>query len=259
MTATVARLHMTPLKATRLHEVDQLLLEEHGAHNDRRFVVMDERGHLVNGKHLGKLMQLVATVDDDATTLSIRFPDGAEVTGAVSLGDETSLIAYGHPRAVRPLLGPWSQALSLWSGRELRVVQPVDPSDGIDRQREAGVTLLAEASVQWLGDNGGVGSIDTRRFRMTVGIAGVEAFTEERWLGHRMRVGEATILLTGNVGRCAVTTEDPESGVPNLDTLKLLARLRGEVPTTEPLPLGVWGEVVVPGRVRVGDAVVADA
>ena len=40
----------------------------------------------------------------------------------------------------------------------------------------------------------------------------------------------------------------------DFDTLKLLAGYRREG-VTEPLPFGVYCDVAVPGRVRVGDAV----
>ncbi|HEY7927853.1 MAG: MOSC domain-containing protein [Candidatus Dormibacteria bacterium] len=259
MRGTVAWLCLAPVKGMRLQEVDELILEEHGARNDRRFVVTDDKGHLVNGKHLGALMQLVATCDDRATTLTIRFPDGNELTDVVRLGDAATMIAYGHPRAVQPVLGPWSTALSRWAGRDLRMVQPVAPGDGVDRGRPGGVTLLSEASLRWLGDAGAVGGpIDKARFRMTIGVGGVDAFAEERWLGHRIRVGEAAVRLAGNVGRCAVTTRDPRTGVVSLDVLQLLARLRSGVVATEPLPFGVWGEVVVPGCVRLADEITTE-
>ncbi len=52
-----------------------------------------------------------------------------------------------------------------------------------------------------------------------------------------------------------MTTQDPDTGAVTLDTLRVLRDYRGDVETEEPLPFGVWGEVVTPGRVRVGDAV----
>ncbi len=58
----------------------------------------------------------------------------------------------------------------------------------------------------------------------------------------------------GNVGRCAVTTQNPSSGMPDLDTLKALARYRGELETTEPLPFGVMPRSPSPGASGVGDA-----
>jgi hypothetical protein len=39
--------------------------------------------------------------------------------------------------------------------------------------------------------------------------------------------------------------------------LRVLAQHRKDVETNEPLPLGVVGAVVTPGRVRVGDEVLA--
>jgi uncharacterized protein YcbX len=63
------------------------------------------------------------------------------------------------------------------------------------------------------------------------------------------------VIPQGNVGRCAVTTQNPETGSPDLDTLKALAGYRSDLKTTEPLPFGVYAAVAQPGRVRVGDPV----
>ncbi len=70
-----------------------------------------------------------------------------------------------------------------------------------------------------------------------------------------MRVGGAVVVPAGNVGRCAVTTQNPETGRPDLDTLKALGRYRGQLPATEPLPFGVYARVDEPGVVRLGDPV----
>jgi uncharacterized protein YcbX len=91
---------------------------------------------------------------------------------------------------------------------------------------------------------------------MTIGVDGVAPWTEDGWLGRSVRVGGAVVRPVGNVGRCAVTTHDPDTGRPDMDTLRLLHERRGELPTTEPLPMGIWGTVVQPGDVRLGDPVV---
>ncbi len=61
--------------------------------------------------------------------------------------------------------------------------------------------------------------------------------------------------LHGHVGRCLITSRDPETGVVDLPTLDLLGSYRGDLDTTEPLPFGIYGEVVREGAVRVGDEV----
>lgn len=63
------------------------------------------------------------------------------------------------------------------------------------------------------------------------------------------------VIPQGHVGRCAITTQNPDTGVADLDTLKALAAYRGDLETTEPLPFGVHAAVATPGRVRVGDPV----
>jgi uncharacterized protein YcbX len=90
---------------------------------------------------------------------------------------------------------------------------------------------------------------------MTFGIDGVEAYTEDGWLDLDVRVGGAVVRPVGNVGRCAVTTQDPDTGVASFDTLRILQATRGHLDTTEPLPFGVWADVVEPGDVSLGDPI----
>jgi uncharacterized protein YcbX len=145
--------------------------------------------------------------------------------------------------------------LSSFVGRPLRLVQPTQPGGGLDRGRGA-VSLLSTASLEALRAVANSDDpVDSRRFRMLFGVEGIGPHEEDTWLGRQVRIGEATVLLCGNVGRCVVTSRDPDSGARTLPTLDLLAEYRGEVETTEPLPFGVWGEVVEPGRVRLGDPV----
>jgi hypothetical protein len=124
-----------------------------------------------------------------------------------------------------------------------------------DRGLDAGVSIISEASVADLARAGGIDALDSRRFRMLFEIAGIEAYAEDGWIGRDVRLGDAVVHPLGNVGRCAVTTCDPRTGRRDFDTLGVLATYRREIQTTEPLPLGVVGDVVTTGRVRVGDPV----
>ena len=57
------------------------------------------------------------------------------------------------------------------------------------------------------------------------------------------------------MGRCLVTSRDPESGDVDLPTLEILGEYRRGLASTEPLAFGIHGEVVRPGTVRLGDPV----
>ena len=50
----------------------------------------------------------------------------------------------------------------------------------------------------------------------------------------------------------------PRQGIPNLPTLDLLGEYRRDLETTEPLPFGIYGEVLEPGPVTVGDPVAVE-
>jgi uncharacterized protein YcbX len=66
-------------------------------------------------------------------------------------------------------------------------------------------------------------------------------------------LGAARVLWRGHVGRCIVTSRDPDSGVVDLPTLDILRVYRDGAGTTEPLAFGVHGAVLGAGLVRVGD------
>src|SRR5699024_1483427 len=126
----------------------------------------------------------------------------------------------------------------------------------VDRGYRGGsVSLVSRASLARLGEEAGAGGpLDGRRFRMLFEIEGVPAYAEDDWVGTQVRVGAATLVLNGDVGRCLVTSQNPDTGVTDVDTLGALAASRREG-RNEPLPFGVYGSVAVPGRVRVGDPV----
>lgn len=256
MAGLVARISYAPVKGLALLHLDAIELGPDGLRQDRRFHLVGEDGRLLNAKAHPALLQVAADAGLDGATLELAFPDGALLGGEVGLGDAVATDFYGRSVPGRLVVGPWSDALSSFAGRAIRLVR-VDPDAvGSDRGASGSVSLVSVASLARLADEAGVAGVDGRRFRMLLTIDGVAAHEEDGWIGRDVAVGGAVIRPNGLVGRCAVTTYDPDTGVATLDTLRVLRDYRGEVPTDEPLPFGVWGEVVRPGRVAVGDAVV---
>jgi uncharacterized protein YcbX len=151
------------------------------------------------------------------------------------------------------LEGPFSQALSDYADRPLELVEA--RASAIDRGSQGVASLISRASLARLAQENGDHDIDWRRFRMLIEIDGVDAHEEDRWLGRSTRIGGAVIAWGGNVGRCLTTSRDPETGEVDLPTLDMLRSYRGEIQATEPLPFGVYGEVIEEGEIRVGDTV----
>lgn len=251
----VAWIAIAPVKSMALSFLESAQLGLNGIPGDRAFALLDEADRVVNGKRVGRLATFRPSWDPSTGRLSIAFPDGGPVIeGSVTLGEPFDGWFFGHARPVRAVGGPWSEALSGWAGRPIRLVALADAGEGPDRGPSA--TLLSVAALASLARAGGADEpLDRRRFRMTFGIDGVAAHAEDGWLGRDVRVGEAIVRPAGNVGRCAVTTHDPDTGFPSFDTLHVLQHSRGALPTSEPLPFGVWSEIVEPGEVRLGDPV----
>jgi len=252
---TVTALHTTPIKGLRVVARDAIELTPAGVAEDRRFYLVDERARMVNGKTIGTLQGIVATYDHAERELTVAFPDGSEVAGPVTLGEELRTSFFSRPTPARELQGAFAAAVSEHAGRELRLVEAVHRL-GVDRGRHGAVSIVSRASLQALAGVAGESEIDARRFRMLVELDGLaEAHEEDTWVGQAVRVGAALVRVRGHVGRCLTTQRDPESGVTDLPLLDLLRSYRGGLDTSEPLAFGVYGEVLEPGRVAVGDAV----
>jgi uncharacterized protein YcbX len=249
----VAWISHCPVKGLAIRELERCELTEAGIAGDRAFFLVDEEDRLVNSKGLGILQQVVPRYEDEAGVLTMVFPDGTTVSRHVDLDGSLAARFWGEIVDVSVVDGPWSEALSDFAGRSLRLVRP--PGPATDRLRSGAATLLGTGSLRALSRILGVNDVDGRRFRMNFGIDGLREHEEDEWLGRRVRIGEAVVVPQGNVGRCAVTTQNPETGAPDLDTLKALAAYRGSIETTEPLPFGVYASVPQAGRVRVGDTV----
>lgn len=255
MQGSVAWITIAPVKGLALVHRDEVELEPFGVRENRRFYLVDDNGRMINGKVIGPLVRVVPDYDDAAGSLALRMPDGHVISGAVDVGDELTTSFFGRPVAGRLVTGPWSEALSELAGRPLRLVRTEHPGHGPDRGSRAGVSLVGTASLGALAGAAGVERVDGRRFRLLFGVDGFAAHAEDEWIDRLVRIGGAVIRPHGNVGRCAVTTQNPDTGIPDFDTLRVLGEYRGNVETSEPLPFGVWGEVVEPGRVRLGDLV----
>jgi uncharacterized protein YcbX len=253
VSARVAWICLSPVKGLALRQLDECELTEAGVTGDRQFFLVDEDDRLVNSKGLGVLQQIVPGYGAAAGVLTLTFPDGTTVSENVHFDGELQARFWDVSLDVRVVDGPWSEAISDFAGRSLRLVKP--PAQATDRLRSGAATLLGTGSLRAMARQLGVDDVDGRRFRMNFGIDGLVEHEEDEWVGRRVRLGEAVVIPHGNVGRCAVTTQDPDSGAPDLDTLKALAAYRRDLETTEPLPFGVYAAVAQPGAVRVGDAV----
>lgn len=255
MDGRVARISIAPVKALHVVNPEEVELGPHGVAGDRRFWLVDADRRLVNGKRHPELMRVRPEWDEASRRLGLHFPDGSLVEGMVEPGEPFSAELYRTPHPSRTVPGPWQAALSAFAGEPLTLLWSEGGAQDRGRDHGGWASVVSRGSLERLrAEAGAAEPVDGRRFRMLFEIDGVEAHEEDTWLGNRVAIGDAVIVPVGDVGRCAVTTCDPDTAISDFDTLKVLAGYRPDG-VTEPLPFGMYCDVAVPGRVRVGDAV----
>jgi len=249
----VSWLTIAPVKGLALVEVDELALARDGVRENRRFYLVDVDGQRYGLKRDGRLALVRPAWDAARRRLELAFPDGSVVAGEVDVDGEVTTQFVGRQVTGRVVRGPWSEALSAYAGRPLRLVR-TEVGIAVDRDRGP-VSMLSEASLEELRRQAGRKErVDPRRFRMLIGVGGVRAHEEDEWIGRRVQVGEAVVLLREQVARCAVTTQNPTTGKPDFDTLREIKAYRG-ARERKLIDFGVYGEIAEPGRVRLGDPV----
>lgn len=250
---TVARLNITPVKSTALHHPDRIRLERNGPVGDRAFFFVDGNGKRFSGATKSPILPIRASYDADREWLELRLPNGIVVSGSsVADGRAFDVDFYGRNVPAHEVEGDFTDALSDYAAREVRLARPDRASDALDVRP---VTLVSLESVSELAQRGGRQSVDPGRFRMTIEVQGVDQpHEEDTWGGRSVRVGEALLEVEDPVPRCVVTTLDPATGHRDFPTLSVIRQYRG-VSRKGNLQFGVYARVIDPGDVRVGDEV----
>jgi uncharacterized protein YcbX len=131
----VSGLATTAVKGMRLTAREEVLLERGGVRENRRFYLIDERGRMVNGKQLGALSAIVADYDDAARRLTMTFPDGQVVSGTIEHEEVVETRFFSRTLTAPLVRGPWSQALSDFTGQWARVRTAATPAAARRRSR----------------------------------------------------------------------------------------------------------------------------
>ncbi|MEO7664189.1 MAG: MOSC domain-containing protein [Candidatus Limnocylindrales bacterium] len=249
------RFSIAPVRSLGLQHPDFIDVTATGVVEDRRFYLIDDHDFLVDRIIVGELVQVSSQTNAAADWLRLDLPDGRVVEDAVELGDAIESPIHGRTAVGHVVVGPWAEALEGIAGRRVRLVR-TDRPGGTRIGNPA--SLVTRGSIDELARQVGAPSVDARRFRMLIELDGTEPHAEDAWLGHRIAIGGAILRVTERDARCAITTQDPDSGHRDLDTLRTIIRYRGLMPDAHGAPkamFGVLAAVEQPGRISLGDEV----
>ncbi len=217
--AEVAEVWRYPVKSMGGERLDSCLITDNGLEGDRRWALVDgtanREGKLLTIRQDERLMTYRARLTDGG--VEIVTPDGK----ARRLdGDMVSHLAR---QTERPLT--------------LRDLEGANFDD-------SPVLVVNLATVAAFGLEAGF-PVDHRRFRANLYLDGLEPEEELRWLGRRIRAGEAELDVVARCERCVVITRDPDTTATSPELLRALT-------LTHETCMGVYCRVVRPGCVAVG-------
>lgn len=249
---TITRLSTAPVKGLSLHHPESIDLTTEGAAGDRLFYLLDDTGAVQSCTANQGLFGLAATYDDETRRLEIRRGDEVLLGGTVEPSQPVDTDMWGLRTITGDVVADprWSTFFSDLVGRRVHLVRARRSAYDVHP-----ATLLGTASVQELARRSGLPEVDSRRFRMLIEFSGGDPHVEDSWNGARLAVGEAVLRAGDPVKRCAATTRDPDSGAVDLQTLRLITAYRGRQSSALGVGanFGIYGEVVAPGKVSVGD------
>jgi len=244
----VTSLYRFPVKGLAGEPLDAIDVSAgEGVPHDRRFAVLrgDTAFDAASPRWVAKEKCVMLMRDHALARIRLRFDaDAATVV----------LTAPGEPALEASLATDDGRAQAA-----AYVARVADPPGGAPRIVESGtmsftdvpencISIVHQASIDALA--AAVGRpLDPLRFRANVYLTDGEPFAEFGWLGREVRLGSAVVRPFARIPRCAATSVDPATGERDLAVPKALKQHFGHI------DMGVYAEVVRPGRVAVGDAV----
>ncbi len=272
MLGTVTALRRYPVKSMLGENLDATDVSHLGLARDRLLAVVSRRtGKVASAKYprlWRDLLTLSAEAVDDAARITL--PGGKTVCSTDTDIDEVLSALLNEPVTLTATPPP---------GASLdRAVPEAVLRDGIKAQVPAELIeigagappgtfvdfaplhLLTTATLDRIAELSPYRRADLERYRPNVVIrTEAEGFGENDWLGRDLRVGDDLIVrVIARTPRCAVPTLAHGALPRDTEALRVLARHNRVAPLAglDPEPCaGVYAEVLLPGRIRVGDAV----
>ncbi|HEX4479918.1 MAG TPA: MOSC N-terminal beta barrel domain-containing protein [Rudaea sp.] len=262
MSATLAAIHIFPLKSCAPLPLAQARVQARGLEHDRRWLLVDDASTLITARKCPRLVLTRALPSDDGLqldapgmpTLHVPIPDASHRTSSVVWDDTVAPLSADEESAA------W---LSRFLERPCRLVfmdddckRPVDPNrsqpgDIVSFADSHPLTLLSTSAVDHLNTKL-ADPVSALRFRPNLLIDGVAPHAEDGW--KRIRVGDVEFDVLGPCVRCVFTTLDFRTGEfdSSGEPLRTLVTYRrsphGVIFSQNLTPRGL-------GIIRIGDAV----
>jgi len=272
---SVAEIWRYPVKSMGGDRLPETMLDATGIPGDRRLALRD----LGSGKILSAKQPRVANAlldvdtDVDPATGAVTITVGGRTIDTTDRAAADAALSehLGRPVRLESSVADDDVYESYWPEvadvllSDVSIDLPVAMSTAKDSFVDlAALQMVTTASLATLAALAPDSEIVTRRFRPSLVIdtdaADGTGFVENDWRGRSARLGDAAITFTDPSPRCVMTTVAQGDLPRDLEVLRTLPRHnRIETPGLGNFAcLGIYAEVVRPGRVAVGDPLVLD-
>jgi ferredoxin-NADP reductase len=187
----------------------------------------------------------------DIGELSARVePHGAELHNAESV----DILRKGAVIASVPIVdgaprpSP-NHTVGAWIGTDGEAREVFSPGVPLWDDDEAHASIINLATVRSIGAAMGVDNLDPLRFRANIYLDGLEPWEELRWIGCRIRIGDAVGEVFSPIQRCRATSAPPGSNGWDLNLPGALAAHFGH------LHNGIYIRFEQTARVQIGDRI----
>ena len=257
---TVTQLGQVFVKATQFLHPERVQIVHSGICFDRAFALLEANDRFVRSDQHGSFFPLKFAFDPNEDSLRLEYADGRALEGPARGSGRAWGIDHAGLRTIDvvEVEGPWTEALTAYAGRPIRLVRCVSEGAAID---VLPITLLSTGSLRRLAREVG-GPVDAARFRAGLVLDNSLEHEEDNWDGRQLRIGTALLRVRTPVPRCAITGFNPTSGQRDQDVMKGLIRYRekstlpdGMLPGYATPGFASYAEVIAAGEVCVGDSV----
>ena len=262
---SVASLWRYPVKSMLGEELADAYFTERGMLGDREYALVDKAtGKVVSAKNPRKWRAMFSfsasyltppQKDAPISPVRIELPDGTSVTSDSATVD--TIIGNALDREVRlacdfpekPTLEEYWPDLERLAHRDEVTEEAMPVGTFFDG---GPVHVVTTATLAKLSELYPGGKFEPKRFRPNLLIATAKPgswFAENEWVGETLAIGpEVVMKITGNTGRCVMTTL-PQSDLPHdMGILRTAAQYNQAY-------VGVYAEIVRGGRTHCGDEI----
>lgn len=268
---TVAGLRRYPVKSMLGENVDACGVTGRGLDGDRRLgVVHRETGRVASAKNPRLWRDMLRLAAASGPDVKVVFPDGTAIASSDPgihavlsefLGQPVTLTATPPPDATLDRADPEQVLRDGIEARvrveNLHVAGASPPGTFFDF---APLHLLTTASLDRIAELSPRGRVELERYRPNVVIrADAPGFAENDWAGRDLRIGsDLTIRIIARTPRCAIPTLAHGDLPRDVEALRVPAAHNRISPFADrgPQPcVGVYAQVLHPGRIEIGDEV----